>query len=96
MKKALAVSILLVMAYAGTAYAGMKWDAYTGIKARNRPTMLDVLKHAGEPDFTREFGHGNRVHLYYSGGEGGRDAELPTTIIIDGRTDRVIKIIRDR
>lgn len=94
-KRALAATALILPFGLGDAEAGMTWNAYAGIRAKGTPTLTFVLEKAGKPDLTRESVLGDKIFLYYLRGEG-RSEERPTTVTIDGSTDRVIGIERQK
>lgn len=91
--------ILLLFLFSTEAYArGITTSAFHVLTTKSNQTIADVLELAGPPDLTRESIFGNRIFLYYIGegfdSEGG--PRHTTTVIIDGKTDRVITIERRR
>lgn len=83
---------VLVLALCRPVDAGMTWQVYTWIKA-GETTMTEVFEKAGPPDLIRESPLSVRIHLYYLGSSSDGD-EKPTTVIVNGRTNRVISIER--
>lgn len=86
--------LALMLIIPAVAAAGMKWQAYTKIRAKTDARMTDVLEYAGPPDMMREDVFAQRIFLYYLG-RGAQGDERPTTVVISGRSDRVISIRRD-
>lgn len=75
---------------------GMPIDVFHFLTTKSDVKLADVLERAGEPDLIRRGPFGEQIFLYYIGNQDGYGSRKTTTVIVDGKTDRVIKIERIR